>query len=117
MHGWSTSVGTFRPGRLFVRWEQGVARCVRPALLPERARPWISATVLLVALAAPASRSAADENSFRKDEAGRHFEAGIQRSKKRDFAAALTEFETAHNILPRYEVLYNIGLVYAAIDT
>jgi hypothetical protein len=42
-------------------------------------------------------------------EASRRFKSGVAFYKERNFAAALVEFKRAHELVPNYVVLYNIG--------
>jgi hypothetical protein len=42
-------------------------------------------------------------------EASRRFKSGVAFYKEKNFAAALVEFKRAHELVPNYVVLYNIG--------
>jgi hypothetical protein len=69
----------------------------------------ISLTVLLALI--PAVRVSAEEPSDRaKEEAGTRFERGVKLYDAQDYAAALAEFEAAYRLVPRYQVLFNIGV-------
>lgn len=41
--------------------------------------------------------------------ASKHFKSGVAFYKDRDFSAALVEFKLAYELLPNYNVLYNLG--------
>jgi hypothetical protein len=45
-----------------------------------------------------------------KEEAATRFERGVKLFDAQDYAAALAEFEAAHRLVPRYQVLFNIGV-------
>lgn len=45
-----------------------------------------------------------------KEEASTRFERGVKLYEAQDYAAALAEFEAAHKLVPRYQVLFNIGV-------
>jgi hypothetical protein len=60
--------------------------------------------VLFAALALP--RVAAADSAA---EADKHFHRGVDLYKDNDYAAALVEFQRANEILPSWQVLYNIG--------
>lgn len=47
-----------------------------------------------------------------KAEAARHFKRGLELFDENDYQGALIEFERAYQILPTYQVLYNIGQVH-----
>lgn len=49
------------------------------------------------------------------DEARRHFEAGVQNFEDQRFADAAVEFERSFELKPAWQVLYNLGSVYAAL--
>jgi hypothetical protein len=51
-----------------------------------------------------------------KAEARQRFDQGIRLFEKGENAAALAEFKRAYDLIPNVLVLYNIGLVYAAMD-
>ncbi|APR74796.1 TonB-dependent receptor [Minicystis rosea] len=60
--------------------------------------------VLLAALAAP-STAFADAAA----EADKHFHRGVDLYKDNDYSGALVEFQRANEIMPSWQVLYNIG--------
>jgi tetratricopeptide (TPR) repeat protein len=66
----------------------------------------LSGSVLLAANAARADA---------KQDARDHFEAGVAASQQERFADAATEFERAYELEPAWQVLYNLGAVYAAL--
>jgi hypothetical protein len=45
-----------------------------------------------------------------KEEAAVRFERGIKLYEAQDYAAALAEFEAAYKLVPRYQVLFNVGV-------
>jgi hypothetical protein len=60
-------------------------------------------------LAEPRAR-AEDPEQRAKNEAATRFSRGIKLYEAGDYAAALAEFEAAHRTVPRYQVLFNIGI-------
>jgi hypothetical protein len=72
-----------------------------------------AATALLaLALLAPAAAYAqapAKPDAAKADEASARFKAGVSFYKDGDFPAALVEFKRAYDLLPNYNVLYNLG--------
>jgi len=78
--------------------------------------PRTSVAALLSALCLFASPAAfADEPQPNKAEAARRFDRGLQLFNEGDNAGALAEFKQTYAIMPNPIVLYNIGLVYAAM--
>src|SRR5450432_439763 len=76
----------------------------------------ISVAALLAALCLLASPIAhADEPQPNKAEAAARFDRGLQLFNEGDNAGALAEFKQTYAIMPNPVVLYNIGLVYAAM--
>jgi len=74
------------------------------------------ATALCSALCLFVSSAAfADEPQPNKAEAARRFDRGLQLFNEGDNAGALAEFKQTYAIMPNPIVLYNIGLVYAAM--
>lgn len=65
----------------------------------------------LLALGAPAvARAQAPSPAASKsDEASQRFKAGVAFYKDGDFPAAMVEFKRAYDLLPNYNVLYNLG--------
>ncbi len=53
---------------------------------------------------------AEDPSDKAKEEAATRFERGVKLYDAQDYAAALAEFEAAHRLVPRYQVLFNIGV-------
>jgi hypothetical protein len=51
-----------------------------------------------------------------KADARQRFDQGLRLFEKGENAAALAEFKRAYDLIPNLLVLYNIGLVYAAMD-
>jgi hypothetical protein len=45
----------------------------------------------------------------KSDEASQRFKSGVSFYKDRDFTAAMVEFKKAYELLPNYNVLYNLG--------
>ena len=66
-------------------------------------------------LAAPA-RAHADPPAAATNEARERFSQGLKLFEKGDNAAALAEFRRAYELVPNPLVLYNIGLVFAAMN-
>jgi tetratricopeptide (TPR) repeat protein len=62
-----------------------------------------------------ASLSAGSAHADSSDEAGRHFEAGVQAFEEQRLGDAAGEFERAYELKPNWQVLYNLGSVYAAL--
>ena len=50
-----------------------------------------------------------------RDDAGEHFEAGVHAFEEQRFGDAAREFEQAYRIDPTWQVLFNLGSVYAAL--
>ena len=57
----------------------------------------------------------ADAGEAARAEARERFDRGLARYAEGDFGGALAELERAHALLPNEVVLFNIGLVYAAL--
>lgn len=71
----------------------------------------LAISMLLLLALLPAVRVSAEEPSDRaKEEAGTRFERGVKLYEAQDYAAALAEFEAAYRLVPRYQVLFNIGV-------
>ena len=64
------------------------------------------------AQAAPAAQAPADARA----EARERFDRGLSLFEKGENAAALAEFKRAYELIPNPVVLYNMGLVYAAMN-
>src|SRR6478609_8196220 len=64
------------------------------------------------AAAAPAGK----ETGAAKAEARERFDRGLKLFETGDNAAALAEFKRAYDLVPNLVVLYNVGLVYAAMN-
>ncbi len=67
---------------------------------------------LAALLAAPGAR--ADDpkdapSASKSEEASRRFKSGVAFYKDHDFTAALVEFKAAYELVPNYNVLYNLG--------
>ena len=79
----------------------------------------MGAFVLVVVMrhaAAAAPGAATVPGAAEKTEARERFDCGLSLFEKGDNAAALAEFQRAYALIPNAVVLYNIGLVYAAMD-
>jgi hypothetical protein len=63
----------------------------------------------------PTAKPAAPDASTKAD-ARQRFDQGLRLFEKGENAAALAEFRRAYDLIPNVLVLYNIGLVYAAMD-
>lgn len=75
-----------------------------------RALSCLSCVALLAAGEARADdKKDAPPSAAKADEASQHFKSGVSFYKDRDFTAAMVEFKKAFELLPNYNVLYNIG--------
>jgi len=63
-----------------------------------------------------ATASAKPPNAATKTDARQRFDQGVQLFEKGENAAALAEFKRAYDLIPNLLVLYNIGLVCAAME-
>ena len=88
-----------------VRAEQPTAAPAAPA----------APTAAPAAPAAPSAKPPVAAAST-KAEARQRFDEGLHLFEKGDNAAALAEFRRAYELIPNVLVLFNIGLVYAAMD-
>lgn len=70
----------------------------------------------LIALAAAALPVRAQTADAARSEARERFDRGLARFEQGDLAGALAEFERAQALVPNEFVLFNIGLVYAAMN-
>ena len=70
--------------------------------------------LVVVLLAPPVTASAASGTDARA-EARERFDRGLRLFDEGDSAGALAEFKRAHELVPNQLVLFNIGLVYAAL--
>jgi hypothetical protein len=68
------------------------------------------ALAILLGITSGAPVSADEPSDRAKEEAGTRFDRGIKLYDAQDFAAALAEFEAAYRLVPRYQVLFNIGV-------
>ena len=68
------------------------------------------------ALAADAPPPAAGPSPAVKAEARERFDTGLHLFEKGENAGALAEFKRAHQLIPNPLVIYNMGLVYAAMN-
>ncbi len=66
--------------------------------------------------ASAGSAASAASAAATKAEARQRFDQGLRLFEKGENAAALAEFKRAYDLIPNILVLYNIGLVYAAMD-
>jgi len=74
----------------------------------------IGRTVRAEPVAAAAQAKAPDAAT--KADARQRFDQGVHLFERGENAAALAEFKRAYDLIPNLLVLYNIGLVYAAMD-
>lgn len=72
----------------------------------------LHSAVLLICLALPALSMAQSESS-NEQQAGTHFERGVELYGEGNLDAALVEFERAYELVPTYRVLYNLGQLQA----
>lgn len=64
--------------------------------------------LVMLLLAPPAL--AEEPNAAARAEAGERFERGVKLYRSGDYAAALVEFEAAWRVVPRFEVLLDVGM-------
>lgn len=76
----------------------------------------IQRSLLGLALAMSVPHPAAADTPEERSEARAHYELAKKLVLQRDFARAAEEFRKAYEILPRFEVLYNLGQAYVALD-
>lgn len=69
-----------------------------------------------IAIAGAAAPAAAPAAAAVKTEARERFDRGLNLFEKGEHAAALAEFKRAFELIPNPVVLYNMGLVYAAMN-
>lgn len=86
-----------------------------------RTRPSVLAALLFLDMVHPAFADQpegrpADASTAAKTEARERFDRGVKLFEKGDNAAALAEFKRANELVPNPLVLYNMGLVYAAMN-
>ena len=68
-------------------------------------------SLLIGSISLRASLSRADSHA----DAGMHFDAGVHAFDEQRFSDAAREFEHAYRLEPTWQVLYNLGSVYAAL--
>jgi hypothetical protein len=68
------------------------------------------------AFADPPAARPSDASAAAKSEARERFDRGVKLFERGDNAAALAEFKRANELVPNPLVLYNMGLVYAAMN-
>jgi len=66
--------------------------------------------------APPPAAAKTPPDAATKADARQRFDQGVRLFEKGENAAALAEFKRAYDLIPNVLVLYNIGLVYAAMD-
>jgi hypothetical protein len=69
-----------------------------------------------ISVALPRTAAAQTPAMSPKDEARERFDRGLKLFNEGDNAAALAEFKRAYELIPNQLVLFNIGLVYAAMN-
>ena len=67
-------------------------------------------TVVLTVTASTAFASGAEQSNQGRSEAKTRFDRGERFFEVGDYPAALAEFEAAYRLVPRYEILFNIGV-------
>jgi len=75
----------------------------------------LSMGLVLLACLATAPSHAAPPSSNARNEAAERFDRGLKLFEAEDNAGALAEFRRAHELSPHVILLYNMGLVYAAM--
>jgi len=74
-----------------------------------RALCCLSCVALLAAGEARAGDKKDPPAAGKADEASQHFKSGVAFYKDKDFTAAMVEFQKAYDLLPNYNVLFNVG--------
>lgn len=77
-----------------------------------RRRVWAGALAAMTLLSTPVL---AQDEAGKKAEARERFDRGLKLFNENDNSGALSEFKRAYELIPNQVVLYNIGLVYAAM--
>jgi len=72
--------------------------------------------LVLIALCFASPTHAAPPSSSARSEAAERFDRGLKLFEAEDNAGALAEFRRAHELSPHVVLLYNMGLVYAAMS-
>src|SRR5689334_6730252 len=80
------------------------------------ARPWWIPLALLAGLAGLSGSARADEEDPDTEVAKRHFREGSAAYERRDYAAALREFEAARAVKPVPQLDYNIGRCHDRLE-
>jgi hypothetical protein len=86
-----------------------MSRTFRRFLFTAAAVTWVAAPLDAALAQAPPTKDA-------KTEARTRFDGGLALFEEGNNAAALAEFQRAYELIPNPVVLFNIGLVYAAMD-
>ena len=76
----------------------------------------LAITVFTATMPASAQVGPRTNQKQKMDEAKPHLDKAVELYDENDFANALIEFKRAYDLIPNLLVLYNIGLVYAAMD-
>ncbi len=79
-------------------------------------RPSILSSVVFCVLVAASAPSRADSPDPSRKEAADRFDRGIHMVDSGDLSGALAEFQRAYALVPAPVVIYNVGLVYAAMN-
>jgi hypothetical protein len=79
-------------------------------------RPLLLSSLAFCVLFALSAASRADSTDPSRKEAADRFDRGIHMVDSGDLAGALAEFQRAYALVPAPVVIYNVGLVYAAMN-
>jgi len=79
-------------------------------------RPLLLSSFVLCVLVALATPSRADSPDPARKEAADRFDRGIHMVDSGDLSGGLAEFQRAYALVPAPVVIYNVGLVYAAMN-
>ena len=93
---------------------RALARC-RGAFGPLQAAAAVSLSIVAASAPAAAEDAPVPARADVRDEAHERFDRGLRLFNQGDNAGALAEFLRAHELVPHPLVLYNIGLVHAAM--
>lgn len=79
-------------------------------------RPFLIPSAVFVVLVAASGLARADASDPSRKEAADRFDRGIHMVDSGDLSGALAEFQRAYALVPAPVVVYNVGLVYAAMN-
>lgn len=79
-------------------------------------RPFLNSCAVFLVLITASGLSRADSPDPSRKEAADRFDRGIHMVDSGDLSGALAEFQRAYALVPAPVVIYNVGLVYAAMN-